>query len=358
MSYQDGMSAINLEMTRRVCRTEGAFSAELHWDLVKAVTKIDVNQNSPQELRERASQAFIKAWNYDFVWSTLIYNQIFGEFRTSMGHAVYNAGGEDYRDDRNKVVCPFKTPEEVLAFEPAAVYGKIDYNKVVKDYNDHYRDQCRKYPDAVNCTGIYVTCISGLIEILGWDMLLLAAGTDMGAFGAMTNRYAAWIQQYFDALADCESPVVMIHDDIVWTSGAFLSPAWYREYVFPNFKKYFAPLHAAGKKVLFTSDGNYTEFIDDIAGCGIHGFVLEPTTDMAYIAKNYGKTHSFQGNADTRILLYGTKEDIRKEVKRCMDIGKQYPGFFMTVGNHIPSNTPVDAALFYNQCYEEMAMRW
>ena len=49
---------------------------------------------------------------------------------------------------------------------------------------------------------------------------------------------------------------------------------------------------------------------------------MEPCTDMNYIAEKYGKTHSFIGNADTRILLNGTKEDIYQEVKRCMDIGK------------------------------------
>lgn len=87
----------------------------------------------------------------------------------------------------------------------------------------------------------------------------------------------------------------------------------------------FAPLHEAGKKILYTSDGNFTDFIDDIADVGINGFVMEPTTDMAQIARKYGKTHSFIGNADTRILLKGSKEDIYNEVKRCMDIGKDCP---------------------------------
>ncbi|MCL2519366.1 MAG: hypothetical protein FWF15_12465 [Oscillospiraceae bacterium] len=40
-----------------------------------------------------------------------------------------------------------------------------------------------------------------------------------------------------------------------------------------------------------------------------------------------------------------------------MDIGKKYPGFFMAVGNHIPANTPVDNALWYNECYEKMSRR-
>ena len=40
-----------------------------------------------------------------------------------------------------------------------------------------------------------------------------------------------------------------------------------------------------------------------------------------------------------------------------MDIGKRCPGFFMAVGNHIPANTPVDNALWYNEYYEKMAVR-
>ena len=173
----------------------------------------------------------------------------------------------------------------------------------------------------------------------------------------MTNRYASWIQQYFDALGAADVPVVMIHDDMVWTAGAIFHPDWYRRYVFPNYKRQFAPLVEGGKIILWTSDGNYSEFIDDIAACGVSGFVMEPTTDMAYIAEKYGRTHSFIGNADTRILLRGTRRQIRAEVERCMAIGKGYPGFFMAVGNHIAPNTPVDSALYYNEVYEQLSRR-
>ena len=98
-------------------------------------------------------------------------------------------------------------------------------------------------------------------------------------------------------------------------------------------------------------------FIDDVAATGVHGFVMEPGTDMSYIAEKYGKTHSFIGNADTRIVLMGSREEIRSEVKRCMDIGKNCPGYFMAVGNHIPANTPVENALYYNEAYEELSRR-
>ncbi len=51
--------------------------------------------------------------------------------------------------------------------------------------------------------------------------------------------------------------------------------------VVPNYKKLFQPLHEAGKLILYTSDGNYTHFIDDIADCGVNVFVMEPCTDSS-----------------------------------------------------------------------------
>jgi hypothetical protein len=339
-------------MPPRVPRTE--YSLESHWELIRRVTGIDVTNQSDAETKWRASRALIRAFNYDFIWSTLIGDGVFGDKRTDMGHAVYADGGGDFRAIGKPL---YDDPEDALSMDPWELYGPVDKEKAVADFNAAYRQNRAANPDAVNMTGIYVTCISGLIAIFGWDTLLAAAGTDPDAFGALTNRYAGWIQQYFDALAKSEAPVVMIHDDIVWTQGPFIHPDWYRRFVFPNYKKYFAPLHEAGKIIVYTSDGTYTQFVDDIAAAGVNGFVMEPTTDMAYIAEKYGKTHSFIGNADTRILLSGTKEEIRAEVKRCMDIGKQYPGFFMAVGNHIPANTPVDNVLYYNEAYEEMSKR-
>ncbi len=352
MSYKDGLAAINLEMTDRVPRTE--YSAHFHWDLVNKVTGMQVNSKSSTTLQTKASSAFIKDWNYDFFWNILTEKDVFGEFRTRMGHAAYAADGVDFD---NELYCPFNEPEEVLDFDPYAVYGTRNKKQLTLEYNENYDKMQSLYPECVNMTGIYVSCMSGLIDILGWDMLLMAAAIDSEAFGEMTNRYVNWIAQYFEALANSKSDVVMIHDDIVWTSGAFLHPDWYRKYIFPNYKKLFEPLKQAGKKIIYTSDGNYTEFIDDIAEVGINGFVLEPTTDMRYIAERYGKTHVFIGNADTRILLSGTKEDIENEVKRCMDIGKKCPGFMMAVGNHIPPNTPVDNALWYNDIYEKLSKR-
>lgn len=352
MSLADGMAAIRLEMPDRVPRTE--YSAHFHWNLVQRVTGIKVDENSSGEVQAQASRAFVKAWNYDFMWNILVGDNFLGDYRTDMGHATYQQGGVDFHEAQ---VSPFQEVEDVWAFDPLEQLPFEKKEDIIEKFNRNYRERCQDMPDLVNMTGIYITCMSGLIGMLGWDILLTAMGEDSRRFGEFTNRYCKWIGRYFEALAESDAPVVMIHDDIVWTSGAFVAPSWYREYIFPNYKKMFAPILESGKRLIYTSDGTYTEFVDDIAATGVHGFVMEPTTDMAAMAEKYGKTHVMIGNADTRILLSGSKDDIEREVKRCMDIGKQYPGFFLAVGNHIPPNTPVDSALWYNEAYEKMSRR-
>lgn len=351
MSYKSGMAALNLEFTDTVPRTE--YSAHQHWSLVKKVTGIDTDK---KKNKDEASKEFIKKWDYAFMWATNIsYHELEKHGKiTKMGHAVYTEGGTDFDTE---VICPFKEVEDVLNFDAYKEYGEVNINEVIKRIENYYNMQKTMYEDTVPMGGVYVTLFSGFIAMFGWEMFLLAAGTDIGRFDRVIESYYRWIKQYYIAYAKSNVPVFMCHDDMCWTSGPVMSPGWYRKAIFPRLKKLLEPILEAGKKVIFTSDGNYTEFFDDIVDCGAHMLVMEPSCDMKLFADKYGKTHGFVGNADTRILLSGTKQDIYNEVKRCMDIGKKYPGFIMAVGNHIPPNTPVNNALYYNEAYFELRKR-
>ncbi len=352
MTKQIGQQAINLCMPPRVPRIE--FDAETHWDLVTAVLGVDITPTSSEQERLQASQAFMQAWNYDLRLEPLIDHDTVAKKATNMGHAEYTWGGVDFDQ---KVHCPFKTVEEVLQFDPFECYGEVDKKQATAQFNRAYQKSCKTYPDVVNSTGTYITLFSGFIAIFGWEMLLTAGGVSPQGLGNLANRYAEWMQQYYDALAESDTEVIYSHDDIVWSTGAVFHPEWYRTYIFPNYKKFYEPLRQAGKKIVFISDGNYTEFIDDIAATGAHGFFIEPLTDLRYLVEQYGQTHIIVGNVDTRVLLRGKREEIYNEVKRCMDLGKECPGYFISVSNMIPSNTPVESALYYNEVYEALCKR-
>ncbi|HUW84036.1 MAG TPA: uroporphyrinogen decarboxylase family protein [Phycisphaerae bacterium] len=346
MSYEACIAALNLEMTDRVPRTE--YSADTQWELVAVVTGIDT---SVEANRGRASHAFMEAWEYCLEWSTPGGHEI--TVRTDMGHGHYVADGSDLRPASP---CPFSSVEQALSFDPAAVFPSELIDEIVEKCNRRWRPAQGDDPWVVT-GGVYETLFSGLICIFGWDMLLTAAGTDERRFARVIDSYVEWIAPYFEGWARSEAPVIMSHDDICWTSGPVFAPDWYRKYIFPKYKRLWRPVLEAGKKLMFTADGAYHVFFDDIVAAGAHALVMEPMSDMALFARRYGRSHAFVGNADTRVLLLGTKRDIYNEVKRCMDIGRQYPGFIMAVGNHIPANTPVDNALYYNEAYLELCKR-
>lgn len=350
MSYQDGWAALNLEMPARVPRTE----ASVDFPVIRAVTGLDVDIRSPGELQLQAIQAFVRAWNYDILFAAAVGYDVLEKKRSSMGHAVYAQYGVDYD---TRIYCPFQTVEEVLAFDPWEAYGSVVPAAEVKRFNDNYRANVAGFPDVVNMTGIYTTLMSGMIAIFGWDMLLLAAGTDPQGFGRVVNRYASWMQQYYDALAESETPVVYSHDDLVWTAGPFIHPDWYRAFIFPNLRKLWAPLVEAGKKIIFFCDGNYTPFLNDVAACGNAGFWFECFTDLEAVVEKFGRTHAIIGNGDCRVLTFGSRAQIRAEVERCLRAGKKCPGYFMCISGHIPANVPPENAIYYNEVYEELSRR-
>jgi uroporphyrinogen-III decarboxylase len=96
--------------------------------------------------------------------------------------------------------------------------------------------------------------------------------------------------------------------------------------------------------------------VDDIAAAGADGFIFEPTTSLDYVVERYGKTHAILGSkVDCRTLTFGTREAIRAEIDATLALVKWCPGFAFAVGNHIPSNVPVENAMFYVDYLRE---RW
>ncbi len=324
-----------------------------NWDLVNAVCGTKLNIHCALEERQTGSAQFMKEWDYDVLFVCDGVKEIEG-IDTNMGHAVYAQDGIDFNDD---IYCPFNSVEEVYAFDPFEAYGLWDRKELIKLFDDNYKLMCERFTDVVIIPGIYHTIMSGMIRIFGWDMLLTAAGTNPKAFGEVVDRYADWSSQYYKGISESIIPVIGSHDDQVWTEGAFINPEWYRRYIYPNLEMLWDPVRKNGKKIVFQSDGNYTEFIRDVAACGNHGFWFEYFTDLDAVCKNFGNTHVIFGNADTRILTFGTKEEIRREVQRCVDTGKNCPGYVMSVSGHFPSNMPVENALYFNEVFQELRYR-
>ncbi len=235
-------------------------------------------------------------------------------------------------------------------------YGEFNHEELVRIFNEDYKAKCEKNPSVQNMGGVYITMVSGLNEIFGFEDMAMAMGTDIDRFNKVVEEYYQWVKQFFEAYAASDVPVIMVHDDICWSSGPFAQPAWYRENIFPYYNKLWQPLKDAGKKIIFTSDGTIDVFFDDIANCGPDMVVMEPTSDMKAFAEKHGDRIGFVGGSDCRTLRK-SKEAIYSELEGVMSWAKKYNGYIHAVGNHLPVDVPVENALYYNEVLMRLRKR-
>ncbi len=335
MGYEIGRAALNLQPTPRLAHTEYCSHALLK----EAVTGIP----EPGVAQERA---FMQAWEIDILWSTDD-GPVPWEKRgrvTDMGHAEFLQGGVDRREP---APCPFRTVDEALALDAVAEYGLLDYDELVTYYRGRYAQACADFPNQVNMGGTYRTLISGVIAILGWEMLLEAAAYPRRFARVLDSIYQQTLH-HARAWADTEIEFFMCHDDMVWSQGPFMRPSFYRAEVFPRYRALWSMLHEAGKKVIYTSDGDISLFVDDLVEAGADALCFEPMTPLEPIVERYGTSHALlSSKVDARTLTFGTPGDIRREVDATLALAPRCRGLVFAVGNHIPSNVPLSNALYY-----------
>lgn len=352
MSFENGWAALNLEFPEKLPRTE--YSVQYyHWELLKTVTGIDT---AIPENRRAATRLFLEKWDFAMNWRTLVSTpdlEAAGIPVTKLGHAEFAGDGADYDA---AVQFAFEDPDEAVKLDPAT-FRTLDEKELIARFESSWQEGVEECGQLVNMSGTYVTLFSGLIAIYGIEMLLLLLGLYPEETGEIAAKYSRWIRQYFRAFAASRVPVMMVHDDLCWTSGPVTSPEWYRKHIFPHLKGNIEIVKSAGKKVYFTSDGTIDEFFDDIADLGVDAVVMEPTSDIREFARRHGKTCGMVGGVDCRTLTYGSRAEIEEEVTSIIEFGKKFPGFMLAVGNHLPANVPVERCLFYNELYEKHAWR-
>ena len=256
---------------------------------------------------------------------------------TDMGHAAYASDGSDKREP---AVSPFRTAEEVWAFDAVAEYGLPDFNGQVRAYERIVQEARLQFPCQLTTGGYYKTIVSGAIQAFGWDMFLTAAA-DRDKMEKVYDGFFRRALFHMKAWAKTSAEVIIQHDDFVWTSGLFMHPDIYRKVIIPRYCELWKPLHEAGKKVLFCSDGLILELAEDVARAGADGFIFEPCNDFGFMADRFGQSHCLVGSfVDCRDLTFGKWEKARADMDRTFDCLRHCRGAVLAVGNHLPPNIP------------------
>jgi len=172
-------------------------------------------------------------------------------------------------------------------------------------------------------------------------------------FGKILDRFGQASLAVAQGWAETEgTELIIIHDDIAGTRGVFMNPQWYREYVFPWYRRIFEAIHERGRKVLYISDGNYMQMLDDILATNPDGLYIE-SSSMApeEFMFRAGKDKLFLIKSNNQNIDFGTPEDIYKELKKLSELHKEFPGMMMYRGGGNPK--PKNAESF-NRYFQKL----
>jgi hypothetical protein len=111
--------------------------------------------------------------------------------------------------------------------------------------------------------------------------------------------------------------------------------------IIPRYAQLWEPIHEAGKKVLFCSDGDFTQFAVDVVAAGADGLIFEPCNDFGFMVDNFGETTCLVGSfTDCRDLTFGKWDRVRASIDRTFERLADCRGAIVAVGNHLPPNIP------------------
>jgi len=331
MSRQLALDTIRLKPVRQIAHTD--YSLNYHENYLRRLTGMDPDE--PGALR-----AFYDLWAIDFNWSSN--DGLHGKWSqrgraTDMGHAVYASDGGD---QRIASASPFKEPEEVWAFDAVKEYGLPDFDAQVRAYEALVQEARTEFPDQLTTGGYYKTLVSGAIQAFGWDMFLTALSEPARMEPVLDSLYR-FSRHHMLAWARTSAEVIIQHDDFVWTEGGFMNPDLYRRFIIPRYAELFRLLKAAGKTVLFCSDGNFMEYAEDVVQAGADGLIFEPFNDFGWMAERFGQSHCLIGSfVDCRELTFGTWDQVKADIDRSLATARQCKGVIFCTGNHLPGNIP------------------
>ena len=164
-----------------------------------------------------------------------------------------------------------------------------------------------------------------------------------------------FVHELLDAIADYniaqvtrvvsyDMDAVYFGDDWGQQHGLLMGYDLWKEFVFPRLKRMYAAVRDAGKTVIIHSCGDVDELFEDLISIGLVVFnPFQPEVmDVGQLMDQYRGRLAFWGGVSTqRTMPYGSADDVRAEVRRMVDLGRD-GGYILSPSHSVEGDVPVE----------------
>jgi uroporphyrinogen decarboxylase len=140
---------------------------------------------------------------------------------------------------------------------------------------------------------------------------------------------------------------VYFGDDWGQQHGLQMGPRLWRQFIEPQLRRMYAAVRAAGKFVMIHSCGDVDELFDELLEIGLCCFnPFQPEVmDVYQLLPRYRGRLAFHGGLSTqRTLPFGTVADVRAEVGRLLELGRD-GGYIFAPAHDVEGDVPLENML-------------
>jgi uroporphyrinogen-III decarboxylase len=138
---------------------------------------------------------------------------------------------------------------------------------------------------------------------------------------------------------------VMWGTDFASNKGPFISPRMFREFCLPAIKERVRNVKGFGMKVMKHACGNNTQLMDIFVEAGYDAYQSIQETagmDLKWLKEKYGDKLVLWGGVNVENLVSGIPEDVKRDVKKAMEILKPDGGYIFGTSHTIAVGTKYD----------------
>jgi hypothetical protein len=165
----------------------------------------------------------------------------------------------------------------------------------------------------------------------------------------ITHLTDFWIELFDPVLDRIVPDYFRMWEDMCFKTGPFISPAMFREFMLPAYRKFTGFLKSKGvRNILVDTDGNCWKLIPLFLEAGVTGiFPMEVAAGMDVVAvrKKYPKLQIL-GGID-KIALIDSKSAIDRELDKKIPVMLKHGGYIPFVDHFVSPDISLDNFLYY-----------